>query len=266
MIDLLAQRIARLLGVLTVAGLAGACAADYQGEGVYDPLEPMNRVVFEFNYYLDSFVLEPAAIAYRDVTPDPLKDRIHDFLTNVHAPVVLINDLLQGEFARAERTAARFFVNTTAGVGGLIDIASSVGIESHDEDFGQTLAVWGVDSGPYLVLPLFGPSNFRDGIGIGVDMLFNPMNWWFWFWDGPATMDYVLTGLTLLDQRSRAIKALDELEKGSVDFYATLRSAYTQRRRAEILNGETGGQYDLLDYGFDYDTEVPTDLDTEGTL
>jgi len=151
--------------------------------------------------------------------------------------VIFLNDILQGELDRALATAARFMVNSTIGILGVIDIATEMGLEGHDEDFGQTLAVWGMPESPYVVLPLFGPSNPRDIIGIVVDFLVDPFN----LWASNSNRDFAVfarTGSRAVDLRAIHMEALDSLEKTLLDYYATLRSLYCQRWVDEISNGK----------------------------
>ncbi len=204
---------------------------------VNDPAEPANRAIFEVNRSLDTAFLKPLATFYRDVTPQFFQDRINDALNNLRSPVIFLNDLLQGELDRAITTAVRFMVNSTWGLLGLNDIATDMGFEGHDEDFGQTLAVWGVPQGPYIVLPLFGPSNPRDAIGIVVDFLVDPFN----IWADNTDRDFAIlsrSGTRAVDLRATHMEALDSLEKSSLDFYASIRSLYRQRRANEIRNGQ----------------------------
>lgn len=226
----------------------GACAGQQRpavapADVANDPIEGVNRVVHGFNQAVDTVVVRPLAIAYREGVPDNVQDRVHDFLTHIATPVTLLNDLLQGEWKRAERTTARFFINTTIGFGGIADVAGAHGLPGHREDFGQTLAVWGVSEGPYIVLPLFGPSNLRDTVGLVVDTASDPLTYVlgqrdFNGWNA-RPYGYARTGLGVLDTRSRLIKPLDDLKANSVDFYAAMRSTYRQRRNAEILNDQS---------------------------
>ena len=163
--------------------------------------------------------------------------RSNDALDNLRAPVIFLNDVLQGELKRAATTLVRFIINSTLGLLGLNDIATDLGIKGHNEDFGQTLAVWGVPEGPYVMLPLFGPSNPRDAIGMVVDFLIDPFN----IWAGNTDRDFAVfarSGTRAVDLRAIYMEALDELEKSSLDFYASIRSLYRQRRANEINNGE----------------------------
>ncbi len=201
-----------------------------------DPGEPTNRAIFEINRGLDGAVVKPAATVYRDATPTFFQDRIHDALNNLRAPVIFFNDVLQGEGERAIATAVRFMINSTVGILGLFDFATDMGIEGHDEDFGQTLAVWGMPSGPYVMLPVFGPSNVRDTIGFVVDFLIDPFNLWAANTNREFAI-YARGGTRGVDTRAIHMEALDDLEKSSVDFYAAIRSLYRQRRAEEIRNG-----------------------------
>jgi phospholipid-binding lipoprotein MlaA len=203
-----------------------------------DPLEPMNRYFFEVNQFLDEILLKPFAGWYHLALPDPAEDGVRNFLRNLKSPVYLANDLFQGEWDRAGTTAARFVINSTIGIGGIIDVASMMDLKYHEEDFGQTLAVYGTGEGPYLHLPIIGPSNPRDATGRLVDYALDPLTWVGYIYD----VSYINTaraGLDAIDTRARNLEAIDELKKGSVDFYATVRSLYRQRRNDLIKNGET---------------------------
>lgn len=231
------------LAALVLASLLGGCATRptdpeelAQFEQINDPLEPMNRAIFQFNEVADKVVLRPLAIGYRTVLPRGARHAIRNFLNNLAAPVVLLNDLLQGEGLRARDTFGRFMTNTIAGLGGLIDIASDAGIPYHDEDFGQTLAVWGLGPGPYLVVPLYGPSGVRDGFGDIADALVDPLGFYIrgeYDWEGAVTRYLVDT----IDWRAANLELIDDLRRSSIDFYAATRSAYRQQRNNEIRNG-----------------------------
>jgi phospholipid-binding lipoprotein MlaA len=201
-----------------------------------DPLEPMNRKIFDMNEGFDKHVLLPTAQAYVDVVPEPARNSVHNFLENLNLPVTFANDLLQGEFTRAGQTIGRFTVNTTVGIGGLFDIASDWGIPDHSEDFGQTLGTWGVGEGPYLVLPIFGPDPPRDATGQIVDIFLDPTTYihirGHIYWSAGREV------ATAIDLRSRSIDQLDGIERSSVDYYASLRSLYRQHRNNEIRNGK----------------------------
>lgn len=164
---------------LAAAGLlVSACASAPRDDGqlVSDPFEGFNRRMFAFNEGADRYVIGPAAQAYKTVTPSLFREGFGNFSANLGEPVVFLNDVLQGKPARAGTSAGRFLINSTIGIVGVFDVASEFGLKRHSEDFGQTLAVWGVDSGPYLVLPLLGPSTVRD-LGASVDRFADPLTW-----------------------------------------------------------------------------------------
>jgi phospholipid-binding lipoprotein MlaA len=234
----------RAIGVAAFAVLAVGCAEvpkDPAAKAAYneanDPLEPMNRAIFDFNMAADRAVLKPVAKAYRWTLPEFFRTSIRNFLNNAKSPVIFINDSLQGSPSRAGETLMRFIVNTTAGMGGIFDVAGEYGMERHSEDFGQTLAVWGVGEGAYLMLPVLGPSNVRDTVGRVADGFMDPFGY---LLDNNG-LDFARIGAVVtdgIDQRSRNIESLDDIERNSLDFYATLRSLYRQNRNSEILNGK----------------------------
>jgi phospholipid-binding lipoprotein MlaA len=211
-----------------------------------DPWEGFNRKMFALNDGLDRNVMVPAAKAYRAVTHKKQRKGVRNFLANLRTPVVLVNDLLQGEFGRAGDTLGRFVINSTIGFGGMGDPAERLGIAQHSEDFGQTLAVWGVNSGPYLVLPFLGPTTVRDGFGSAVDMTADPA---FWITTDPATY-YRLSrgGMNVISGREPLLEPLDSIRADSLDYYASIRSFYLQSRKREITNGRTNFE-DLPDIG-----------------
>jgi phospholipid-binding lipoprotein MlaA len=225
------KRPAAVLGLALAGTVLGASAVAAQQ--VSDPIEPVNRAIFRFNDAVDRAVLEPVARGYRYVAPEPVRRSVRNFLSNLRAPVTLANDLLQGERDRAGTTLARFMINTTLGVGGLFDAASVFGHQPHDEDFGQTLGRWGVGDGPYLVLPLLGPSNLRDTGGRVGDYFFDPLNQCC-IGDDAALARF---GSSALSEREQALEVVDDLRRNTLDVYATVRSAYAQRRAAQIRNG-----------------------------
>jgi phospholipid-binding lipoprotein MlaA len=202
-----------------------------------DPLEPMNRKILDFNLFLDRMLLKPVALGYRWVVPEFGRNRMRNFLDNLGEPVIFINDSLQGELSRAHTTFARFLFNTTFGVGGLWDQASKIGLEKQSGDFGQTLYSWGVPDGPYLVLPLLGPSNPRDAIGIAVDSYMDPFNY-VAANNGSRNAGLYRWIATGIDERSRNIESFDEIQKNAIDLYAQLRSLWRQHRAAELRHGE----------------------------
>lgn len=203
-----------------------------------DPLEPLNRAFFALNEAVDAALLLPLARVYRAVLPKPVRDSLRNFTRNLSAPLVLANDILQGEGRRAEITLGRFVVNTTLGLGGLFDPAREMGLAHHGEDFGQTLGAWGAGPGIYLVLPLLGPSTLRDGLGRAADVFMDPLHY-----VGAANGDArrILLGLRggeFVDARERLIEPMEELRKDpfALDHYTLIRSIYLQHRKNAILN------------------------------
>jgi phospholipid-binding lipoprotein MlaA len=230
-----------LLAALILSGCAAQSNTPQEGaaadqEDFNDPLEDTNRKIFDFNQVVDRNVLVPVAKAYRTVLPDPVRDSIRDFLRNLREPLVFVNDAFQGDFERAGRTFARFSLNSTVGLAGFVDVVGRWGqIPYHEEDLGVTFGVWGIPEGPYLVVPVLGPSNPRDlvgqvGEGFGdpwtVLVTGNPYNLRF--------IPFVRGGVAGVDQRSRYIETLADIERTSLDYYATIRSLYRQRRAALI--------------------------------
>ncbi len=198
-----------------------------------DPLEIPNRLIFNFNRALDVLIIRPVAVTYHFWVPDKVRESIGNFLRNLSTPVILANDLLQGEGKRAGVTASRFVINSTAGILGLFDVAEDMGYPRHSEDFGQTLGSYGMGEGIYVVLPLLGPSSARDGVGKVVDIFLDPVTY--------LAPQNVALGRTVADGvqlRSENIETLDELERDSIDFYARIRSLHRQNRENEIRNGE----------------------------
>ncbi len=226
---------ARVLVPLLAVMMTAACATpsmDSADDGVNDPLESMNRAIFSFNQFANGLLFKPLAMLYRDLVPPEVQDAVGGILETLHTPVTLAGDILQGEPERAAETLGRFLINGTVGLAGIFDVASSMGFEGHSEDFGQTLAVWGSGEGMYLMLPLLGPSSVRDGIGLGVDTLFDPLTYYASFEQQAAR-----TGARGIDELAGVVDSLDEIERTSLDFYATLRSLYRQQRADQIRNG-----------------------------
>lgn len=201
-----------------------------------DPAEPTNRRLYAVHQGIDSYVLRPVAVGYRAVVPAPIRTGVRNVLGNLRTPVILANDMLQGEPRRAGDTLGRFVINSTLGIGGIFDVAASqFGVRGHAEDYGQTLARWGVGEGPYVFVPVLGPSNPRDLVGFGLGILGDPLTW---VGQGAVVsgLTYGRTGATVVDTREGLIEPLDDLERSSLDSYATLRSVYRQRRAVEISN------------------------------
>ncbi len=217
--------------VLSACATTGETASTSE---VYDPLEGWNRNVYAFNEGVDKAVLEPTAKGYRAVTNEPVRDGVSNFLTNLNQPIVFANTVLQGKPIAAVDTAARFVLNSTVGIGGVFDLATMIDIPAHREDFGQTLGVWGVPNGPYLMLPFAGPSNLRDTAGLGVDAALNPLNYAEFEGD---TEFRVTTGVVgAISARESLIEQIDVL-RDQPEPYIALRRNYTQQRDAAIRDG-----------------------------
>lgn len=205
---------------------------DAQGEAAAaDPLEDINRPIFEMNLTLDRYVMRPVTRMYMEA-PQPARNGVSNVLNNLQSPVILVNDLLQGEMSRAGATFGRFFINSVFGLFGVFDLADEMGLPGHKEDFGQTLASYGVGPGPYVVLPFLGPSNVRDVAGRVFDRAIDPRNVVV-----PAGASGGVTGVSLINTRSRTIDETETLEETSLDLYAAVRSLYSQNREFEIRNG-----------------------------
>ena len=201
---------------------------------IYDPLESINRAVFGFNNVADKMILEPAAKGYKKL-PTTVQSGIGNFIKNLKLPLVAVNQLLQGQGKNSAESTGRFLVNSTIGIFGLIDIADDLGLEQKEEDFGQTLATWGVGDGFYVVLPLFGPSNLRDTSGMIMTMMTDPINAYA-VNQGEAWVIPFRTAANAVDQRSKIIDEVNALRDNSIDYYAAVRSSYYQNRNAAIMN------------------------------
>jgi len=214
-----------------------------QDLGIYDPIEPVNRGIFWFNDKLDIYALEPVAKAYDKVVPDPVQDGIGNFFSNLRFPSNFVSDLVQFRFGDAAKQTARFIVNSTVGLGGVMDVASHFGLEKQDQDFGLALASHGVGPGPYLVIPLLGPSNVRDGFGRIVDAGLSPLFYLgsiFDLTDNQAlAWSLGLKTVDLIDQRADLLDAIKAAKESSLDYYLFIQSAYYQHRKGQI-GGENG--------------------------
>ncbi len=206
---------------------------NYEDE-IFDPLEPVNRAIFSFNNFADKIILEPAAKGYKKL-PSPIQSGIGNFLSNLKLPLVVVNQLLQGQGKNAAESSGRFIVNSTAGLFGLIDVAEKIGLEQKQEDFGQTLATWGIGDGFYIVLPIFGPSNVRDTAGMILTYTTDPINAYA-VREGEAWLLPLRTATNAIDQRSKIIDEVNALRNNSIDYYAAVRSSYYQNRKAAVLN------------------------------
>ena len=224
-------------GLMSLSLLTSACTTNSPDAlAQHDPFEPTNRFSFNATMKADKYVLKPLAQGYVAVVPKVARDGIHNMLVNINEPVVFGNELLQGSPKRAASTLGRFLVNSTVGVGGAIDVATKMGIASDDQDGGITLGKWGLREGPYLFLPLMGPSSPRDALGEVGDTYLQPLH--YINFHGATTLGYARRGMSILDQRAANLDTLDQIQRTSIDFYATSRSLYRQRRDAQINGGK----------------------------
>lgn len=223
----------RHCSLLLVALGAAGCASAPAGEPAeHDPWESINRGLYGFNRGLDKVSFKPLAKGYVKVIPSPVRRSITNFSRNLSTPGSAINNFLQGKPAHGFQEFARFFVNSTVGIGGLFDIASRSGVEAHPEDFGQTAAVWGIPSGPFVMLPFFGPRSVRDAISLPLDIAADPLRYY-----DDDTVRISLWVLRVIDVRARLLP-LEGLVEDSADPYVTMRESYLQNREFEIYDGD----------------------------
>tara|TARA_R110000851_G_scaffold52268_7_gene124204 strand:- start:118730 stop:119515 length:786 start_codon:yes stop_codon:yes gene_type:complete len=251
-----------LLSLCAVGSLSflAACASTQPAQDMsdYDPIEPVNRVVHGVNGAVDFMVLYPAAMWYRDIAPQPVKTAVASFVRNLNEPLNSLNAFLQGDPDQGAASLQRFIMNSTLGLLGFNDVAADFGIEYRREDFGQTLAHYGIGGGPYIVLPLLGPSNLRDTTGIAVDYVANPLTWGAENSETFEALYWGGLGATALHARYSTINQLNELQKSSIDYYAALRSLYRQQRNTAIRNGTPSPISEVEDESasFDFDEAV----------
>ena len=204
--------------------------ADYRTTN--DQFEPANRFFYKIDDGLDTYFFRPIAVAYRAVVPGAVRGPVHNLLVNISSPALFANDVLQGKPRRAGDTMMRFLINSTAGVAGLFDVAADLGYPRHPSDFGVTLAIWGVNEGPFLFLPVIGPSNPRDAGGYVAGIGLDPLT--YAGFPGSKALEYSRYGLGAVDARERLLDPVDQVKKTALDPYATFRSLYRQNRRDEI--------------------------------
>ena len=218
--------------VLVALGLGGCASTPPEGGVDYDPLEKPNRTLFRFNEAIDKVTLKPIAKGYKKITPEPIRNGVTNFSRNLATPGSAINNFLQGKPGDGMQELARFVINSTFGIAGIIDVATFGGIEAHREDFGQTAAVWGAPAGPYVVLPFLGPRTMRETLMLPLDILADPL----WHYDN-SSWRTKLWGLRLIDVRMRLLP-LEDLMKDSSDPYVTMRESYLQNREFLIYDGD----------------------------
>jgi len=209
--------------------LLGGCATNGDRR---DPLEPLNRGIYQFNETVDKAVIRPVAVGYKEILPQPVRTSVANFFSNLDDVLVLLNDLLQFKLERAASDFSRIVWNTTVGIAGLFDVATKMELEKHNEDFGQTLGYWGLNDGPYLVLPILGPSSLRDGVGRVVDWQFDPLTNYH-----DVAERNVAAVVKIEDTRARLLETDEVLDEAALDPYVFLRDAYLQRRRSLVYDG-----------------------------
>jgi len=205
-----------------------------------DPFEPVNRGIYRFNEVVDNTLMKPVAETYRTLMPSPIRTGVSNFFANLSDILNALNNLLQGKVADAANDFGRIVINTTFGLGGVLDVATVAGLDKHDEDFGQTLGRWGFDDGPFLMLPLFGPSSMRDGIGRIVDYHTHPLTY-----VRPRHVRNIMWGVNVVNRRAELLDAGTILETAALDPYEFIRDAYLQRRRNLVYDGNPPVDKDL---------------------
>lgn len=229
-----------LAACLTLSACAGKMSGAEGYSEIPDPIEGVNRTTMKFNDAVDKVVLEPVARGYRAATPGFFRTMVNNFLTNLKSPVTIGNQLLQGDLEGAGNATARMVINTLAGFGGIVDFADQGGIPHEPEDFGQTLATWGVGDGMYIVLPLMGPSSLRDTAGMMVDSYVDPLRIYLFNVEDEG-LHYARIGATVISERERLLDVIKDLRKNSFDYYAAVRSAYYQNRQSLIKDEKASG-------------------------
>lgn len=219
--------------------LCGCSTPSAQSLADHDPWERTNRDIFAFDVWVEHNIAQPVDDAYRAIVPKPAREGIHNVTTNLHEPIVLANDVLQGEENQAANTLERIIINSTVGIAGLIDVAAKIGLPHHSNDFGITLGKAGVQEGSYLVLPLLGPLPPRDLVGSGVDGFFDPLSWA--RFHGKDTWMFARGGLRVIDTVDQTRDQFESIERTSIDFYATTRNLYRQSREVRIRGGAVAG-------------------------
>lgn len=230
-------------GLIAALMLLSGCATTSQNNGVNDPLEGYNRAMYAFNKTVDKAIIKPVAKGYDTVVPEPVSWGVSNFFSNLNEITVILNDLLQLKFGQAFKDTGRFMLNTTVGVAGIFDVASMAGYEKNNEDFGQTLGVWGAEPGAYIVLPIFGPRTVRDTFGLVGDYFTDPVT----YVEGPGARN-AFRGTRLVDTRANLLKTEKVLDEAAIDEYIYVRDAYLQRRQYLVHDGNPPEEdYDIFD-------------------
>jgi len=228
-----------LLSGLALLMLLSGCASTNNPR---DPLEPLNRAVYQVNDALDKVIMKPVATVYKTVLPQFVRTGVTNFFSNLYDILTALNNLLQGKFGDAVSDTGRIALNSTVGILGLIDVGTEVGLEKHKEDFGQTMGRWGVADGPYLQVPFFGPSSFRDAVGTFVDFKADPIKW---IWRDHVATRNSIWGLFTVNLRANLLDSTKILEEAALDPYEFQRDAYLQRRRNLVYDGNPPPDKDM---------------------
>ena len=233
-----------ILTTIILVFLLSSCSTTSNSKN--DPLEPMNRAIFGFNEIVDDNILEPVAKTYKYITPDPIETGVSNFFSNVGEVSTIANDVFQFKFKQAGYDFLRFSINTTVGIFGIFDVASSVGLQKNKEDFGQTLGYWGIPQGPYLVLPFFGSSSFRDAPGLYADRQISPVE------QLHNKEELALDTLNIVDKRAKLLRATQILDTAAKDKYIFIRESYLQKRESMVKDGEAEEDFEIDVIGIDY--------------
>ncbi len=233
-----------LISIMMLVLLLSSCSTT--GSSKNDPLEPMNRAIFQFNEVVDDNIFEPVAKTYKYITPDPVETGVSNFFSNIGEVSTIANDVFQFKFKQAGYDFLRFSINTSIGVLGIFDVATSVGLKKNNEDFGQTLGYWGIPQGPYLVLPFFGASTFRDAPGLYADMQISPIN------QLDDEEELTLNALNAVSTRARLLRATKILDTAAKDKYIFIRESYLQKRESMVNDGDSEEDFEIDVIGVDY--------------
>jgi len=236
------SNILKKLCLVSITLMMTACATTQQNGITNDPLEGYNRAMYKFNDVVDKGIVKPVSQGYDAVVPDPISRGVSNFFSNLDDFTVIINDLLQFKFKQAYYDSGRFLLNTTVGFAGIFDVATMSGLEKNNEDFGQTLGVWGFDSGAYVVLPFFGPRTVRDSFGLVGDIITDPVT----HVEGPGARN-ALIATRVIDTRANLLKAEKVLDQAALDEYSYIRDAYLQRRENLVYDGNPPKKEDDFD-------------------
>lgn len=222
----------RSIGCFCLITTLSGCASNTTMKEANDPLEGYNRAMHQFNDTLDRYIVKPVAKGYKNITPNMVQTGINNFFSNLDDVTVIVNNLLQGKLNNTASDTGRLVINTTAGIAGIIDVATELNLKKHNEDFGQTLGYWGIGTGPYIVWPFLGPSDVRDSVGRVVDWTTDPLNY-----VENETIQYSLEAVKIIDKRANLLDASKIVDEAALDPYEFIRDGYLQRRQYLVYDG-----------------------------